>query len=69
MDQDMKYEIQAAEQVIGFKETCELLSMTRFRILALRKAGVFPPAIRIGRRMIGWRVRDLRQWVESRETV
>ena len=51
----------------------EVLALTGIKSAAqlfrLRKAGLFPQPIRIGKRGISWRRGDLTEWIKSQPTI
>ena len=44
-----------------------ILSISRSSVHRLARAGVLPRGIRIGKRGIRWRLRDIERWLETRE--
>ena len=44
----------------------EVVGFNRSTLYALVAAGDFPARVRIGRRAVAWRSRDLNAWIEAR---
>lgn len=56
------------DRIIREPECRELTGLSRTRRYELAKAGEFPAKIKISERASGWRLRDIREWIESRPT-
>lgn len=57
---------QATKQIFRQSEVCELLGISRACLWTWRRAGVFPEPLRLGPRLLGWRVSDVQDWIDSR---
>lgn len=53
--------------ITGNRGAAEFIGMSAGSVKRLRALGVFPHPRRIGLRLLGWTVRDLMEWVASRE--
>jgi predicted DNA-binding transcriptional regulator AlpA len=54
------------ERVIGVSVAAQIADLSEWTLYDLLKRGEGPPAVRLSRRKIGVRVRDLKAWIESR---
>lgn len=54
------------DRIIREPECLELTGLSRTRRYELSKVGKFPPKVKISERASGWRLRDIREWIESR---
>ncbi len=52
--------------VLRAVEVCVVLGITRQTLYRWSKDGNFPPSVRLGPGTIGFRVADLKAWLESR---
>jgi prophage regulatory protein len=50
-------------------EVSLLTHMEKLKLLDLRKAGLFPTPVLIGRRAIAWRGSDIAQWLRDRPDI
>ena len=48
------------------KEVLRVTGLSRSTLYAMISAGEFPTAVRLGRRAVGWREKDVAAWLESR---
>lgn len=55
------------DRIIREPECRELTGLSRTRRWELVRAGRFPAKVKISDRASGWRMRDIRAWLESRE--
>jgi prophage regulatory protein len=55
------------EKLIGVKEICEKLGLSRTTIWKLRSKGTFPKPVRISERRIAWTESTVNEWQASLE--
>jgi len=55
------------EKLIGVKEICEKLGLSRTTIWKLRSKGIFPKPVRISERRIAWQESTVNDWQASLE--
>lgn len=53
--------------IIRPSELCELIAVSRPTLWRLENNGQLPPRIKITKRAVGWRYRDIEQWLNQRE--
>jgi predicted DNA-binding transcriptional regulator AlpA len=56
----------AADAVLNSAQAARFLSLSLVHFRRLTKRGAAPRPIRLSERRYGWRVRDLRAWIEER---
>ena len=52
--------------LLRMPEVIALVRLSRSSIYAMVCQGIFPVPVRIGRRAVAWRLRDIQEWLESR---
>jgi predicted DNA-binding transcriptional regulator AlpA len=57
-----------AEYFISLKEVSAMVGLSHSTIYNLEKAGTFPKKIHVGRRVVRYRVGEIRDWMKSLET-
>ena len=55
------------EKLIGVKEICEKLGLSRTTIWKLRSKGIFPKPVRISERRIAWPESSVDKWQDGLE--
>ena len=55
-------------RIITKKELCALVPYTPQHIHRLEKAGRFPRRLQLGPNRVGWRLTDIEDWINGRET-
>ncbi len=53
--------------VVRMSRLVEMIGLSRSTIWKLLSEGQFPNPIRLGSRSIAWRVKDVEEWLQSRE--
>lgn len=53
-------------RVVRLPKLIELIGLSRSSVYAAMSRGEFPKQVHIGRRAVGWRIRDIQQWLEAR---
>lgn len=53
-------------KILEMDEVAELTSLSRCTIWRLRKLGLFPQALLLGRRRVGWTQESVEAWMQSR---
>lgn len=56
----------AVDAVLNARQAAQFLSLSVIQLRRLAKRGAAPRPIRLSERRYGWRVRDLRAWIEER---
>ena len=56
-------------RIIKLKEVMNLTSLSRASIYRYLKENTFPSQIKIGIRSVGWKEREILDWIELRPTV
>ena len=54
------------DHILRPKAVCKVIGVGRTQLYELRKSGDFPPAIKLGKRSVGWRVSVIDGWLTSR---
>jgi prophage regulatory protein len=55
-----------APRLMSFNEVCAETTLSRFAINALRHAGMFPGAVQLGERRIGFVRAEVNAWIDQR---
>ena len=55
-------------ELIRRPEVERRVQLSRSSIYSMLAEGAFPSPIRIGRRAVAWRVKDIEDWIRCRET-
>lgn len=53
-------------RLMSFNEVCAETTLSRFAINALRNAGMFPVAVQLGERRIGFVRSEVNEWIDAR---
>jgi prophage regulatory protein len=53
--------------VVRMSRLVEMIGLSRSTIWKLLSEGKFPNPIRLGSRSIAWRIKDVEDWLESRQ--
>lgn len=56
----------SASAILRRHQVEELTGLARSTIYEFIKRGSFPAPVRIGKRAVGWRYREIESWLESR---
>lgn len=54
------------ERIFRRPDVEQMVGLSRSTLYAMMAEGTFPKPLRLGKRAVGWRERDLRQWLDSR---
>ena len=54
-------------RILRMPEVCELTGLGKSTIYKRLSEGTFPAPVRLGPRAIGWKIRDIYDWLESSE--
>lgn len=54
------------ERIFRRPDVEQMVGLSRSTLYATMAEGTFPKPLRLGKRAVGWRERDLRQWLDSR---
>lgn len=57
------------QRIICFPELKEIIGLGRARIYQLMEEGTFPKQIKISARAIGWKAKEIQNWIDAREQV
>lgn len=52
--------------ILRLPQVIQLVGLRRTTIYEMMEKGIFPRSISLGARAIGWRVGDIRRWLEAR---
>ena len=55
--------------VLRLAEVKRLTGLSRSSIYQMMKDGIFPSAISLGPRAVGWRTGEIRLWLETRQSI
>ena len=55
--------------VVRMSRLVEMIGLSRSTVWKLLSEGKFPNPIRLGPRSIGWRIKDVEDWIECREQI
>ncbi len=58
---------QIEDRIVLWPELAAMVPLSRVTIFQMRREGDFPAPIKLSRNRVGWRLSDVRQWIESRE--
>ena len=58
-----------SNRFIDLKELQSLVPLSRTTIWRMEQAGQFPARIRIGKRRVGWRLLEVEEWMDCRQSV
>jgi predicted DNA-binding transcriptional regulator AlpA len=62
----MSITLPADEQVLSEEEAAKICGFSKWTLRRQVAAGIGPRVIRLSARRIGYRIRDLRSWLETR---
>ena len=54
------------DRLLRLREVEEITGLSRSTIYRMLKAGQFPQSVRVGRKAVRWRLRDINSWMDSR---
>lgn len=54
--------------ILRIQQVMLLTGLSRTTIYEMRTKGTFPKQVQLGPRTIGWRMRDIRKWLKTRQT-
>ena len=54
------------ERIYRRPDVEQLVGLSRSTLYAMMADGTFPKPVRLGKRAVGWRERDLRDWLDTR---
>lgn len=54
------------ERIYRRPDVEQLVGLSRSTLYAMMADGAFPKPVRLGKRAVGWRERDLRDWLDTR---
>jgi len=55
-----------SDRIVRDEEVQRLVGLSRSTIWREEKAGRFPKRIKISRQAVGWRLKDIQEWLRSR---
>lgn len=55
-------------RIVNKKELKELVGYSDVHILRLEKAGKFPRRVQIGENRVGWRLGDILDWLDAKQS-
>ena len=53
-------------RLLRLPEVLHLCGISRWALYEMVSRGAFPQPVQIGARSVGWRQRDIREWIETR---
>lgn len=53
------------DRIVRQKEVCHLTGLSKTSLYREVAEGRFPPPLRLGPRMVGWRLSTVQQWVQE----
>ncbi|MBI1417971.1 MAG: AlpA family phage regulatory protein [Limimaricola sp.] len=56
------------ERIYRRTDVEKLVGLSRSTLYAMMAEGAFPRPVKLGKRAVGWRERDVRAWLETRTT-
>ncbi|MBE9477448.1 MAG: AlpA family phage regulatory protein [Proteobacteria bacterium] len=54
------------ERIYRRPDVEKLIGLSRSTLYAMMAEGAFPKPVKLGKRAVGWRERDVRDWLNSR---
>ena len=54
------------DSILRVKDVCQRLRIGRSTLYIWLKERDFPPSIQLGPRIVGWRARDIDEWIERK---
>ena len=54
------------ERIYRRPDVEQLVGLSRSTLYAMMADGAFPKPVKLGKRAVGWRERDLRDWLDTR---
>ena len=54
-------------RIIRLPEVVERTGVSPTSIYRFIREGTFPPQVKLGKRAVGWRAKDVEAWIDSRE--
>ena len=58
--------VKAAPRLLRVRDVLAIVPFSRTTLWRRVRSGSFPAPVRLGERIVAWRERDVRQWVDSR---
>ena len=55
-------------RILRLTEVSLLIRLSKASIYRMINSGVFPRPIKLGERAVGWRRKDIDEWLDSRES-
>jgi prophage regulatory protein len=52
------------ERILRIPQVIELTGLKKTSLYLMIKSGKFPRPVRIGKRAVGWKLSDLKEWLE-----
>ena len=59
----------AETRILRIRHVVAKVGLSKSKIYLLIKAGEFPKPVRLAATAVGWKLSDVENWIESRETV
>jgi prophage regulatory protein len=56
----------SADRIVSSRERRELIPYSDMHVWRLEQAGQFPQRIRLGANRVGWSLKELQDWIQSR---
>jgi prophage regulatory protein len=54
-------------RILSMSELCELIGQSRMTVWRMRRDGLLPAPVRLGKRSVGFLESDIAQWLEERK--
>ena len=58
--------LQAMTEILRPRDVCKRLRIGKSTLYIWLKERDFPPSIQLGPRIVGWRARDIDEWIERK---
>ena len=63
------YNLEKPNKILRLPAVLERIQLSRSTLYAMLSRGDFPPPIKLGVRARAWRVEDIENWLDARESV
>lgn len=54
------------DRIMRMKEVAGTVGLSKAQIYLMMRAAEFPPPLQLGRRAVGWRESQIREWLDTR---
>ena len=55
------------DRIIGHSELFDMVGLSKSHIARMERNGAFPERIKLGKRKVGWSLKEIQEWVEVRK--